>query len=263
MPADPKWGGGAGGDGRYPWAGGQAPADLLALASSVLAREAVRVAQTAGTPSGLPAPGTTGAPLPMAGDLASLAGRICPVTGAALPLPGADKDVLRRQGHDLLGSLQGLLAQPTGGFGGIPLAGLDRDRIRRQAHELIETLLITFSEATDETGLPADDRVPLLSCAAPVPAGGAARATLRVANDEATPSTVTLYTTNFVADCGYEIPALRVSTSPRMATIPAKSEGLFEITIAVPPQTPAGIYSGLIQAMGSKYLKSVLMVEVS
>jgi len=45
-------------------------------------------------------------------------------------------------------------------------------------------------------------------------------------------------------------------------TIPAKSEAGFEIKIAVPQQTPVGIYSGLIQAMGCRYIKAVLSVEV-
>jgi hypothetical protein len=47
-----------------------------------------------------------------------------------------------------------------------------------------------------------------------------------------------------------------------VATIPASGEVTFEIRIAVPQQAPAGAYSGLIQATGSRYVKAVLSVDV-
>jgi len=136
------------------------------------------------------------------------------------------------------------------------------DLLRRQAHEFVESLLVTFSRASSEKPAPYEEQVPLLRCVAPVQAGSEGRATMRVANDEETPSNVALYCTNFVADSGYEIPSLRVTVSPRTVTIPAKGDTTFEIKIAVSQQTPAGIYCGLIQAMGSKYVKAVLSVEV-
>ena len=146
----------------------------------------------------------------------------------------------------------------------MPLGGpnADMDRLRRQAHELIETVLAAFSQGSGQKATPYGDHVPLVRCLAPVQAGQDASATMRVANDEPTPSEVALYCTNFVADSGYEIPSLRVTVSPRRITIPANGEAAFEIKIAVSQQTPAGIYSGLIQAMGCKYVKAVLSVEV-
>jgi hypothetical protein len=279
--------------------GSQGPggmADLLSQASSILGREAIRVP---GVPLGIPVQspqgGTSGLP-DVGTEVGSFAGPMCPVTGAAVPLGQPDKDGLRRQAHELLGGLFGIFGQPAGvGGSGLPmpsyppggtapavghlqnLAGrvcpitgaaapfgpIDKDQLRRQAHEFIETLLITFGEATGEKGLPTEDKVPLIQCAAPVQAGSSARATFRVANDENTQSDVALYCTNFVADSGYEIPSLRVNVTPRRATIPAKGEVPFEITIAVSQQTPTGIYSGLIQAMGSKYVKAVLSVQVN
>jgi hypothetical protein len=209
-----------------------------------------------------------------------------------VPGAGSEKPDLRRQAHELLAALlPGAAHQSSGaahppgaypalatGMSGLsdgltqnkcPMTGatapafpLDRDRLRRQAHEFIETLLITFNEATGEKGLPAEDKVPLLFCAAPVQAGSEARALLTVVNDETTPSDVTLYCTNFVADSGYEIPSLRVSASPRRVTIPAKGQASFDVRILVPQQAPTGIYSGLIQAMGTKFVKAVLSVQV-
>jgi len=144
----------------------------------------------------------------------------------------------------------------------VPTFAVERDQIRRQAHELIETLLITFNEATGEKGLPAENQVPLLSCAAPVQPGDTGRATLSVANEESTAIEVTLYCTNFVADQGHEIPSLRVTILPRVTSIPAQGKADFEINIRVPEQTAKGYYCGLIQAMGSRYFKAVLSLEV-
>jgi hypothetical protein len=273
----------------------RATPDLLNQASTVLAREVSRLGET-----------FTPAPIrdqraPAGPDYAKLgtdlSDRVCPVTGAKVPVGGASGEQLNKQAHELVAALLSAVGQgkgygapnahalgpgnvwPQGAGAGSPVQsmtgqkcpvtgaqtpapGFDLDRIRRQAHEFIETLLITFNDATGEKGLPAEDQVPLIQCDAPVPAGSAARATLRVANEEATASNVTLYCTNFVADSGYEIPALRVSVSPRVATVPPGGDVLFEISIAVLQQTPAGIYSGLVQAMGSKYVKAVLSVEV-
>jgi hypothetical protein len=145
---------------------------------------------------------------------------------------------------------------PPQAFG--PGSGFDADRLRRYASEIVEGLLAAFSPKAPTL----ENRVPLVRCDAVVQAGHEGTATVRVANDETSPSEVTLYCTNFVADSGYDIPALRVTCSPRTATIPAKGERTFEIKIAIPQQTPRGVYSGLIQAMGAQYVKAVLTVEV-
>jgi hypothetical protein len=84
-----------------------------------------------------------------------------------------------------------------------------------------------------------------------------------MANDGPTPCEASLYVTNFASDGGFDIPALRVTVSPRRTTIAPKSESTFEIAIAVPAQTPRGAYSGLIQVTGAPYTKAVLTVEVT
>jgi len=124
-----------------------------------------------------------------------------------------------------------------------------------------ELSLLAFNERVLAQAL--DERVPLLRSAAPVQAGHSTRVGFCVSNEEDTPSQVTLYCTDFVSDGGHEIPALRVTMLPRHATIPAKGYVDFEIEVAVPQQTPPGFYSGLIQAMGNRYVKAVLMVEVT
>jgi hypothetical protein len=281
MPSVPK---------SLPWSNAGAP-DLLSQAAAVLAREALRLpGALAAEPSQA---GTFAAPaLPdAAAGIATLGGLTCPVVGAKLPLPGAEKADLRQQAHELLAGLFSAFGQ-TGGAPGtcpdpsqavaapwqkfqtpkeracpvtkasVPIGGFDKDALRRKAHEFIDTLLVTFREATDEDGVVAENKVPLIQCPSPTQAGNVAHATLKVANEEATPSEVTLYCTNFVADSGYEIPALRVSISPRVASIPGNGQVTFEIKISVPQQAPAGTYSALLQALGSKYVKAVLSLQV-
>lgn len=206
--------------------------------------------------------------------LAREVGRLPEALGAssspARPVPPAGAGDLRQQAHQLLAGIFAAFGQtgPASATGVCPVTqaspplGFDKDALRRQAHEFIDTLLVTFRQATSEDGVVAENKVPLLQCAAPTQAGDVARATLIVANEEPSPSEVTLYSSNFVADSGYEIPSLRVSASPRVVTIAPRAQASFEIRVAIPPQTPAGTYSGLVQAMGSKYVKAVLSVRV-
>lgn len=137
------------------------------------------------------------------------------------------------------------------------LPGADVDQLRRYAHDLIETLLTAVSPKER-----ADDRVLLLRCAAPVAAGSEAVIVIRIANEDPSPTEVSLYSTNFVSDTGYDIPARSVTFSPHASTIPPKSDAAFELKVRIPQQAPPGLYSGLVQAAGSKYLKAVVSIEV-
>jgi hypothetical protein len=273
--------------------------DLLSQAANVLLREAARLPAASSTVPGIssfaPTPPITASELQSGVSSAALAGRVCPVTGAATPIGKPDKQQLRGQAHELMAHVLGMLGPlqsttptlagiaPGAASAGpgrlddlqslaghqcpitkaeVPMGGFDKDRLRRQAHAFIETLLITFNDATGEKGLPSEDQVPLIHCVAPVQPGGTGRASLRVTNEEDAPCEVTLYTSNFVADSGYEIPALRVSVTPRRASIPPNGDVSFEILLQISQQTPAGTYSGLIQAMGDRYVKAVLSVDV-
>ncbi len=115
--------------------------------------------------------------------------------------------------------LSGLASAPLSGPASAPLSGptggglhlfpaleapADVDRLRRQAHDLIETFLAALSPR----GPAPDDRVPLLRAAAAVSAGSEARVTVKVVNEEDAPSSVSLYSTNLVADAGYDIPSV-------------------------------------------------------
>lgn len=264
--------------------------ELLRQAAVVLAREVGKIPRTildGAVPRLAERSGPLGGSVPSPTYASGLS---CPVTGAATPSATSGPGDLRRQAHELVGTLTSLW-NPQGTNPGlqvpalsnaaypnvagdwlgkscpvtqasVPNFPLQHDELRRRAHEFIETLLITFNEASGEKGLPAENQVPLVSCVAPVHPGSTGKLTLSVANEEATPTEVTLYSTNFVADEGYEIPSLRVTILPRVVSIPAGTKVDFEVTIAVPLQTPKGYYSGLVQAMGSRYFKAVLSMEV-
>jgi hypothetical protein len=134
----------------------------------------------------------------------------------------------------------------------------DIERLRRQAHDLIETLLTSFSPKAPG----AEERVPLLSCASPVVPGGEGTVTVRVANEDVTPIDVTLYSSNFISDSGCEIPSMQVTVSPRSVLLAPQAQTTFTVKISVPQQTQSGVYSGLVQATGARYVKAVVCLEV-
>lgn len=276
----------------------QSAPELLRQAAQLLQREATRLpsafapAQALGAAASGLSSGTPNLPITPE-SVTTLAAKPCPVTGAAAPSAKQGNQPLRAQAHELMASVLGLLgatpskggdyqAGPAAGDGPgylaslqslaghrcpatgveLPVGAIDKDRLRRQAHAFIETLLITFNDATGEKGLPSEDQVPLIHGVAPIEPGGVGRASLRVENEESTPSDVTLYTSNFVADSGYEIPSLRVSVTPRRVSIPPGGNATFEIAVQIAQQTPRGSYSGLIQAMGNRYVKAVLTLDV-
>lgn len=141
-------------------------------------------------------------------------------------------------------------------------APVKQDAVRDRAHELIDALLQTLRDDTSETPARYENMVPLILAAAPVQAGQRASIGMHVTNEEATPIEVSLYCTDFVADGGYTIPSLSVTVSPRQVTIGPRARAEFEVTVAVSMQAPAGEYSGLVQATGSRYVKAVLAFEV-
>jgi hypothetical protein len=179
----------------------------------------------------------------LGGDPTSLVGRSLPVMPGA-PSPGSAPGGLPRGFDPFSKQTQSM-------------EGLEFDHLRRQVHEVVETFLNGLIPKA-----PVADRVPLLHAEAAVDPGGLATAYIRVANEDVEASEVSLYCTNFVADSGHEIPALHARFSPRVARIPPKGEVTFEMKVAVPLQASAEVFSALVQAMGAKYVKAVVSVEV-
>ena len=214
--------------------------DLLSQAAAVLARETARLPELLGR----------------AGSIDAL--------GGSQPASGVADDRSRRQLSDFLQTLLDGLRAPGEHPAALPLplAPSKSDELRRRAHDLIEALL----SYTTQTGLSGaatyEEQVPLIRCARAVDPGDDAHATMRIANEEATATEVTLYSTNLIADSGYDISSTRITVSPRQALVPPNGEAAVEVRVAVPRQTPTGQYCCLIQASGCKYVKAVLVVDV-
>ena len=172
-------------------------------------------------------------------------------------------------GSQPLPPMSALSAEPPGssGLDGIAaqLLRLDATELQRQTLVLLRAVFHALAEGRSarepswsvETG-----HVPLIACAAAVDAGTEAVATLRIANEEQVEADVSLYTSNFIADSGYEIPSIVAHVTPRKASIVPGGETTFEVRIGVPSQTPAGMYSGLVQATNSRYVKAVVVFDV-
>lgn len=142
-------------------------------------------------------------------------------------------------------------------------AAPDVEPFRRYAHDLLDALLSLLGQG-GSTGQTADaaERVPLLRIPAPGQPGTEVSMPLSVSNEESSPAEVSLYSSNFVSDSGFEIPSLRISFSPNAIAIAAKSRATFQVNVAIPAQAPRGLYSGLVQAAGLAYVKAVVTVEV-
>jgi hypothetical protein len=214
--------------------------DLVSQAAAVLARETARLADLLGRTGSIDA------------------------LNASQPASGAADDSSRHQLYDFLQTLLDGLRVPGEhpAVPQVPLAASNAAELRRRAHDLIEALLSSATQAGRGRAATYEEQVPLIRCAGAVDPGGEAHATMRIANEEATAAEVTLYSTNLIADSGYDISSSRVTVSPRRAIIPPNGEAAVEIRVAVPQQTPTGHYSCLIQASGCKYVKAVLLVEV-
>lgn len=173
-------------------------------------------------------------------------------------------------GQELLSRASALLAReaarlPSGAapaLGAQPLGAAD---LQQQTRDLVQGIFSVLAAERGVTGETSSHslQVPLIACAAVVEPGTEAMAIFRIANEEAGTAEIALYTTNFVADTGYEIPSIAARVSPRKATVAPGGEQSFEVRIAVPSQTPAGMYSGLVQATNSRYVKAVIAFDVT
>jgi hypothetical protein len=167
---------------------------------------------------------------------------------------GPSEVELRRQAYALIGSLLNWVGEG---------AGNRAPRVDTEFPNLAPRGAAPAVRGSTGAAAPPEEQVPLVYCDAVVSAGGTALARVRISNQSDSACSAALYCTNFVTDTGYEIPSVRVSVSPRQVLLPARAAADFEISIAVPEQTPAGSYSGLIRALGSRDFRVVLSVEVS
>jgi len=156
-------------------------------------------------------------------------------------------------------------------------------RLRANSHELIDILLdlaevgmkfnagvgkqITGMAEGKRQEVQGEDRsgqLPTLSPKAAVRPGAVAHITMKLANSSGKRTgRFTFLCTGLVSPTGRRIPEAGVSFSPRLLSLKPRETREVEIAVRVPKGTPAGTYSGLVQAQGLSWLRAVLSVEVA
>lgn len=152
-------------------------------------------------------------------------------------------------------------------------------RFRRDAHELVDILIDALQGTLSALGGLAQKAVKVRAGATPgtmepgktttveldkpVKAGEVVEIPLTLANDsdEPTPE-FHFYPTEFVSQTGDRIPAEAVQCSPPAVVIPPRATERVTIRVQVPPNTPPGVYSGLLQANKLGQLRAVLILTV-
>jgi len=154
-------------------------------------------------------------------------------------------------------------------------------RFRRDAHEAVDILMDVLQGAASALGGMAERAVKIRSGAAapsermepgktatvelqqPVKGGQSAEVPLTLANDSdaATPE-FSFFATDFVSASGERIPAASATFNPPSLVIAPHAAEKVTVTVRVPEGTPAGVYSGLLQANKLGQLRAVLILKV-
>jgi hypothetical protein len=157
------------------------------------------------------------------------------------------------------------LALPNGGKGPAD--------IQKQLSQALAALLNAFLQSVPISELApraptaahpslAGATVPLVSSESPTKAGETAKVDVTVAKDGPGEASLTLYSTDFVSDTGFQIPSACATFSPRSVTVDGGESKKSEMRIAIPAQCGRGAYSALVQAMGVGRPCAVVVLQV-
>lgn len=152
-------------------------------------------------------------------------------------------------------------------------------RFRNDAHEVLDILMDLVQGAAKAAGdltqravsvrtgerpaTPRTSDLPTLTMPGPVGAGQSAETCLTVENDsDNATAEFSFRATDFLSPEGERIPAGQVSFAPELITMAPRSKESISIRVTVPEGTPAGVYSGLLQATRLQQLRSLLVIEV-
>ncbi len=156
-------------------------------------------------------------------------------------------------------------------------------RFRRDAHDVIDILIdlvnvaakslgslaqrvitIRSGDRPDVSGQPAPGSVPTLSMPQPIKAGEAAEIPMAVENESDTQTArFSFHSSDLVNESGDRIAAQQITMTPSSLTLDPHQTEKVTVTVHVPEGTPAGSYSGLLQATNLNQLRAVLVVQVS
>jgi len=151
------------------------------------------------------------------------------------------------------------------------------DQFRDQARSLVDTLARTLGVPSDRLpqlvtqmiagskprGNGIAENVLLLRSSQPVEAGGVARLPLRLVNDDTAEDECGLVFTDLIGINGNRIPASHVRVSPGRTKVPSHGSADVTIEVRVPSGTPAGNYTGFVQADDGEALRALVTVSVA
>lgn len=103
---------------------------------------------------------------------------------------------------------------------------------------------------------------PVLSALGPVAPGGTAHLVISLVNEDTQPARIALFSTELIGENGARLGVDRISFQPRELTLSPGLTGEVIARVAVPANTPCGVYSGLIRASQLSHLHAVLVVQV-
>lgn len=152
-------------------------------------------------------------------------------------------------------------------------------RFRQDAHELIDLAVDVLGGALGSVGDLANKavsirdpatparrpgRVPTLTMPNPVAAGADADVAMSVENDSDQPTeTFTMNASDLISGDGDRIPAKQIAFSPPSLRVDPGGSEKITVSLKVPPKTPSGTYSGLLQATKLEPVRAVLLVTVT
>lgn len=164
-------------------------------------------------------------------------------------------------------------------------------RFRRDAHEVVDILIDLVNVATNslsgvaqrvirisEAGVgaaaggaaasggklrPAGSAVPSLAVSQPLKPGESVAVPLTLENDgDTTTENFRFLCSDLVNASGDRIAGGHVSFAPEALVIGPHSAATVTVTVNAPPGTPAGVYSGIVQATKLEQLRAVLSVHI-
>jgi hypothetical protein len=191
--------------------------------------------------------------------------------GDALGIVERALDVLQRQS----------CAAPAGAARGAPAPALasapdpisvassitDRalEDLRRQALDLVDRILALVAERqAPVSGGPGalPGALPILAPAGGARPGDVIRLPLRLANDAPAEAPLSFMATDLLGESGHRIPASSVSFWPENPVLRPSGQAAVEVKIALPVQTPAGRYGGLVQVVGQPDARTLVSIKV-
>ncbi len=195
-----------------------------------------------------------------------------PLTGTASPelVAGDIVDkaaaILEQETRVSAGSETGGASDPFALLNGLN----DPTDIQKQLSRALAALLGTFLQSVPTVQpTPVATRpslvggtVPLILCDGPAKAGETAKVDVTVAKDGPGEGSVTLYSTDFISDTGFQIPSACATFSPRSVSVDGLGSKKSEMRIAIPAQCGRGAYSALVQAMGVARPCAVVVLQV-